>query len=128
MAECSGRVHGRECGRWAQWPDLYVLPIDNLIQVLFHEARDLAFNEGLTLCQLLLETFGVASGSQCLSVPVLLVALCSGGVAGCTSWMLGIALDDEEKNIRNCRWKLPSVSPEAGLAFIFLLLHLAQAS
>lgn len=50
MAECSGRVHGRERGRWTQWPDLYALPSNNLIQVLFYEAWNLAFNKGLTLC------------------------------------------------------------------------------
>jgi len=106
--------------------DVEALAEQDLLELIELKTGNMAFEKRLALGNLVLNTLSVATRGQRLSVPVLLVAGDAGGGAGSTSGMFGVTLTEEDVNVRqngNCRRCRPS-----GLAFIFLLLHLAHAS
>ena len=72
--------------------DLDALTGEDFIQIILIEVRDMAFEKGNALGELMLEMFAVATEGERLTMPVFLLAGSASGCASGASGMLRVAL------------------------------------
>lgn len=82
------KLEGGRRGRRADGSDIDTLSGQNLIEFFELEARNVTFEQGLALGELVLNALSVSPRGQCLAVPVFLVTGSARRCAGCTSWVL----------------------------------------
>ena len=116
-----GELEGCGGGVDADGGGLDALVTEEVVDVVHGKAGDASLEEGVALSETDLDVLCVTSGEGRLPVTVFLVAFCAGGGTGRTPGVFGVALSNTSR-------EMPAVLSGAGLAFIFLPLHRAQAS